>query len=61
MSAVGVRQLSDAFSTHDAVDAHVQTTGEWVLKGIGGDVQLVTTATDSAELSTTWSPRQESA
>jgi Pretoxin HINT domain len=44
-SFVGVRHVSDAFSKHDAVDGHVQSTQERVVKGIGGGVQLVTTAT----------------
>jgi hypothetical protein len=49
-SAVGVRQLSDAASTHDAVDGHVQSTQERVVKGIGGGVQLVTTAVGANNL-----------
>jgi hypothetical protein len=44
-SFVGVRQVSDAFSKHDAVDAHVQSTTERVVKGAGGSLQLVVTAT----------------
>jgi hypothetical protein len=41
---VGVRQLSDAGADHDAVDAHVQSTGERVSKGVQGFVQVLATA-----------------
>jgi hypothetical protein len=49
-SFVGVRQLSDTASTHDAVDGHVQSTCERVVKGIGGSVQLVGTAVGANNL-----------
>ena len=39
-SLVGVSQVSDAFSKHDAIDGHVQSTGERVFKGVTGGVQL---------------------
>ena len=48
-SFVGVRQVSDACSKHDAVDGHVQTTTERVFKGVTGGVQLVTTAVPLAK------------
>ena len=41
-SVVGVAQISDAGSQHAAVDAHVQSTGERVFKGVTGAVQLGT-------------------
>jgi len=41
---VGVRQLSDAGSDRDAVDGHLQTPGERVVKGVTGGVQLLMTA-----------------
>lgn len=41
---VGVRGLSDAFSEHDAVDAHKQTTTEKVVDGVTGGISLLTTA-----------------
>ena len=41
-SLVGVTQVSDAFSQHDAVDGHEQSATERVFKGISGTVQLVT-------------------
>jgi len=41
-SLVGVTQISDAGADHDAVDGHLQTTGERVFKGISGTVQLGT-------------------
>ena len=41
-SIVGVTQISDAGSKHDAVDGHVQSTGERVFKGVTGGVQLAT-------------------
>jgi len=44
-SLVGVTQVSDAFSQHDAVDGHEQTTSERVFKGISGTVQLATVGT----------------
>jgi len=43
-SLVGVRQLSDAGSDRDAVDGHLQSPGERVLKGATGGLQLATTA-----------------
>jgi len=47
-SLVGVTQVSDAFSQHDAVDGHEQTTSERVLKGITGTVQLATVGVGAA-------------
>jgi hypothetical protein len=40
---VGVRQLSDAFSTHDAADGHVQSWGERVSDGAFGAIGLAGT------------------
>ncbi len=47
-SLVGVTQVSDAFSQHDAVDGHEQTTGERVFKGITGSIQLATVGVGAA-------------
>jgi len=47
-SLVGVTQVSDAFSQHDAVDGHEQTTAERVFKGITGTVQLATVGVGAA-------------
>jgi len=47
-SLVGVTQVSDAFSQHDAVDGHEQTTSERVFKGISGTVQLATVGVGAA-------------
>ena len=47
-SLVGVTQVSDAFARHDAVDAHEQTTGERVFKGVSGSVQLATLGAGAA-------------
>ena len=41
-SLVGVAQISDAGSDRDAVDGHLQSTGERVFKGAAGAVQLAT-------------------
>jgi len=41
---VGVRQVSDAGAQHDAVDAHAQSTGERVSKGVLGSVQVLLAA-----------------
>ena len=43
-SIVGIKQISDAFSPHDALDAHEQSIAERVLDGVTGTVQLGTTA-----------------
>jgi hypothetical protein len=42
-NATGVRQLSDAFSTHDAADGHVQSWGERVSDGAFGAIGLAGT------------------
>ena len=41
---VGVRGISDAFSQHDAVDGHVQSTTERVTDGVIGTASLALTA-----------------
>ena len=41
-SVVGVTQVSDAGADHAAVDAHPQSTGEKVVKGVFGVIQLLT-------------------
>jgi hypothetical protein len=41
---VGVRGISDAFSEHDAVDAHRQSLGERAFDGVFGTIALVGTA-----------------
>jgi hypothetical protein len=41
---VGVRGISDAFSEHDAVDAHRQSLGERIFDGVFGAISLVGTA-----------------
>ena len=46
---VGVRGVSDAFSPHDAVDAHLQSAWERTFDGVTGSVQLVTTACGTRE------------
>ncbi|WP_304511166.1 RHS repeat-associated core domain-containing protein, partial [Aquisphaera insulae] len=43
-TVVGVRQLDDAFHEHDAVDGHKQSVLERVGDGVGGSLQLVSTA-----------------
>ncbi len=43
-NTVGVRSLSDAFSEHDTIDAHVQSVGERMFDGITGGIGVVTTA-----------------
>ena len=52
-SLVGVTQVSDAFAKHDAVDGHEQTTGERIVKGISGTVQLATVGASAAGKVTT--------
>ena len=41
---VGVRGVSDAFSDHDAADAHEQSGGERAIDGVFGTIGLVCTA-----------------
>lgn len=47
-SLVGVTQVSDACSRHDAVDAHLLSLDERVAKGIQGGLQLVGTSYSAA-------------
>lgn len=47
--ACGVRGVSDAGSEHDALDAHVQSTGERWFDGISGATQLVLTAVGASQ------------
>ncbi len=43
-NTVGVRSLSDAFSEHDTIDAHVQSVGERLFDGLTGGFGVVTAA-----------------
>ena len=52
-SLVGVTQVSDAFSQHDAVDGHEQSVGERVFKGVTGTIQLASIGTSAAGRLTT--------